>query len=218
MASLALNLSRLNPTQNIALADRVLPNMDPVQPPPPAPAIPPAIPGLTAETAVYKAARDKANTSNNAYLQAKVALDALKEVRDADHDALKVEQASYSKAIEAKAKGDPVLLAATGFPLAADPVHSTEPTGPVFNFFLTQGDSAGVIDGSHDRPERTTNFEVEVTTVDSVAGPYVLMISPTTSTWHLTGLTSGQRIWARVRANGPNGHGPWSDPFSKIVP
>ena len=37
MASLALNLSRLNPTQNIALADQVLAKMDP---------LPPATPGV----------------------------------------------------------------------------------------------------------------------------------------------------------------------------
>lgn len=218
MASLALNVSRLNPTLNIALADQVLAKMDPVSPPPPAPPATPGVPGLAAETAVYKAARDKANASNNAYEEAKVALGLLKKVRDADNDALRIEQTSLAKAVEAKAKGNPVVLAASGFPLAADPTQTSEPPGPVFNFTLTQGDMDGVLDGSHDRPDRTVNFEVAITTVDPVAGPYVSMIHPTTSTWHLTGLTSGQRVWVRVRGNGPNGPGPWSDPATKIVP
>ena len=212
MASLALNLSRLNPTQNVALADQVLAKMDP---PPPAT---PGVPGLAAETAVYKTARDTANASNDAYEQAKVALGQLKQARDADHDALRIEQTSFSKAVESKAKGDPVVLTASGFPLAGVPTPSTQGTGPIFNFTLTQGDAEGSLDGSHDRPARVTNFEVQVTTVDAIAGPYVTKLSPTTSSWKLTGLPSGQRVWVRVRANGSGGEGPWSDPATKIVP
>lgn len=212
MASLALNLSRLNPTQNIALADQVLAKMDPLAPGTP------GVPGLAAETAAYKAARNKANTSNDAYEQGKVALAALKQARDADHDELRIEQTSFSKAIEAKAKGDPVVLVASGFPLAADTTQSGLPPGAIFNFTVTQADMEGALDGSHDRPARTVNFEVQVTTVDPVAGPYVTKILPTTSSWQLTGLTSGQRVWVRVRGNGPNGPGPWSDPATKIVP
>ncbi len=218
MASLALNVSRLNPTLNIALADQVLAKMDPVSPPPPAPPATPGVPGLAAETIVYKAARDKAKASNDAYEQAKITLAALKQVRDADNDALRIEQTAFAKAIEAKAKGNPVVLTASGFPLAADPSQSTVAPGAVFNFTLTQGDMDGVLDGSHDRPDRTVNFEVAITTVDPVAGPYESKIFPTTSTWQLTGLTSGQRVWVRVRANGANGQGPWSDPATKIVP
>src|SRR5205823_16417 len=59
--------------------------MDPVSPPPPAPPATPGVPGLAAETIVYKAARDKANASNDAYEQAKITLAALKQVRDADN-------------------------------------------------------------------------------------------------------------------------------------
>jgi hypothetical protein len=33
-----------------------------------------------------------------------------------------------------------------------------------------------------------------------------------------TGLTSGQRVWLRVRGIGSNGPGAWSDPATKIVP
>ena len=218
MASLALNLSRLNPTQNIALADQVLAKMAPVSPPPPAPPVAPGVPGLAAETVGYKAARETANGSNDAYEQGKIALAALKQVRDADHDHLRIEQTALAKSVEAKAKGDPVILAASGFPLAADPSQSTAAPGAIFNFNLTQGDMEGVLDGSHDRPAGAVNFEVQVTTVDPVAGPWTTRLSPTSSSWHLPGLTSGQRVWVRVRGNGPNGAGPWSDPATKIVP
>ena len=156
--------------------------------------------------------------SNNAYEQAKVALAQLKQARDADHDALRVEQTSFSKAIESKAKGDPVVLTASGFPLASSAPQSTGAPGPIFNFTLTQGDAEGTLDGSHDRPAHVTNFEVQVTTVDAIAGPYVTKLSPTASSWHLAGLTSGQRVWVRVRGNGSGGEGPWSDPATKIVP
>ena len=34
----------------------------------------------------------------------------------------------------------------------------------------------------------------------------------------VTGLTSGAKIWARVRATNPAGQGPWSQLATKIVP
>jgi hypothetical protein len=212
MASLALNLSRLNVTQNIALADQVLAKMDP-----PAPGTP-GVPGLTAETATYKTARDSSNESNDNYEEARVALAALKQKRDQDNDALRIEQTSFAKAVEAKAKGDAVVLSASGFPLAADPTQSFAPPAPVANFTVTQGDADGSLDGSHDRPAGAKSFDVQVTTVDPIHGPYETKISPTTSSWTLNGLTSGQRVWVRVRGNGSNGPGPWSDPATKIVP
>jgi hypothetical protein len=39
-----------------------------------------------------------------------------------------------------------------------------------------------------------------------------------TSSFSLPGLTSGQRVWVRVRGHGTKGDGPWSDPGNKIVP
>jgi len=41
--------------------------------------------------------------------------------------------------------------------------------------------------------------------------------TPTTQ-FSLKGLTSGRRVWARMRASGNKGPGPWSDPATKIVP
>ena len=42
--------------------------------------------------------------------------------------------------------------------------------------------------------------------------------SVTKSKTTLTGLTSGAKIWVRVRAIGPAGAGTWSDPAIRVAP
>lgn len=218
MATLKLNLARLNPGQLVELADTVLAKMDPAQPEPPAPPIPPAIAGLEAETASMKTKRDAAFAAKKAYDDAYTGLPVLKAARDAAADELRIEHTAYAAAISAKAKGDPVILAAPGYPLAADKVVSSDPPAQVTNLSLTQGDMDGSLDGSHDPAARAASYEVQLTTVDPVAGPYTTVLQPTGSRWSLDGLTSGQRVWVRVRGIGSNGAGPWSDPATKIVP
>lgn len=212
MATLKLNLARQNPTQLIASTDLVLAKMDP-----PAPGTP-AIAGLTAETAALKAKRDAADASNKNYEDVKAGLISLKQQRDADADALRVENTAFADAVSAKAKGNAIILASSGYPLAAEKVQSTEPPAQILNLTLTQADEDGALDGSHEPAARASTYEVQVTTTDPVAGPFVTKLQPTASSWKLTGLTSGQRVWVRVRGIGTNGLGPWSDPATKIVP
>jgi len=71
---------------------------------------------------------------------------------------------------------------------------------------------------SFDPDELAYTYEVQVTTVDPVNGPWTTVVTPTASVFKLTGLTSGQRVWVRVRGVGAQGSGGWSDPFTKIVP
>jgi len=42
--------------------------------------------------------------------------------------------------------------------------------------------------------------------------------NPTRSKCTLAGLTSGQKLWVRVKAIGANDEGPWSDVAWKMVP
>ncbi|MFN0074841.1 MAG: hypothetical protein ACKVY0_00020 [Prosthecobacter sp.] len=51
-----------------------------------------------------------------------------------------------------------------------------------------------------------------------VTGPYETKDTTTASSTTISGLSSGTRIWVRVRGLGANGPGPWSDPATKIVP
>lgn len=212
MAKLKLNTSRMNPAQLIAKADLVLPKIAPE-----APAVPP-IPNMAAKAVALKAKRDAAKTANDAYEAAKAGLPTLKLARDAAADDLRLEHNVMGQALESETRGDPVLLSATGYELASENIPATTPPGVIDNLKLTAGDFAGILDGSFDPDELAYTYEIQITTVDPLAGPWTTVLSPTSSVFQLTGLTSGQRVWVRVRGVGSQGQGPWSDPATKIVP
>ena len=85
-------------------------------------------------------------------------------------------------------------------------------------FSVTAVDHDGALDAQNDPIAGAKTYEMQVKTVDPLAGPWTTKVQPTASRWTLEGLTSGQRVWVRVRGVGSNGPGPWSDPATKIVP
>lgn len=212
MSSISAGLSRKNPAQLIALADLVIPKLAPT-----APATPP-IPNMAAKVTSLTTKRDAAKTANDTYEAAKAALVALKSARDDAADDLRKEHVSVISAVESEAKGDTTMLAATGYPLASASTPSTTPPGQIFNLTLTAGDHEGTLDLTFDPEALAKTYEVQLTSVHPVDGPWTTMAQITTSSTTLTGLTSGQRVWVRVRAIGSNGMGAWSDPATKIVP
>lgn len=212
MSSISAGLSRKNPTQLIGLADLVIPKLAPA-----APATPP-IPNLAAKVTALTTKRDAAEVAHNAYESARAGLVALKATRDAAADALRDEHAVVISAVEAEARGDAALLGASGYPLAAAAVPSTSPPAQIFNLALTAGDAAGTLDLTFDPDPLAKTYEVQITTTHPIDGPWTTVVQPTTSYTKLTGLTSGQRVWSRVRGIGSNGPGAWSDPATKIVP
>ena len=212
MASFNLGLSRKNPTQLVALGELVVPKLAPA-----APATPP-VPNMATKVATLATKTAAAKAANDEYEAAKAELVVLKQLRDATADDLRDEHNSVAKAVESEAKGDAVMLAASGYPLAADSTASTQPPGQVKNLALTAGDNPGTLDATFDPEDFAKAYELQITTVDPVAGPWVTHCSQTASRCEITGQTSGQRVWARARAIGSNGPGPWSDPATKIVP
>ena len=211
MITLKLNLSKLNCTEVLALADTVLARLAPPLPETP------SIAGLEDETASVQTARDMAFAANKAYEDAKAALVMLKEARDAAVQTLRVEEKALADAVSAKAKGNPVTLSESGFPLIGEPIRSTEPPAKVTGLKLTAAED-GALSGKHGPVARARSYEVQISTRDSVDGPYHTVLQPTRSRWKLTDLESGQRTWVRSRAIGTHGPGPWSDPVGKIVP
>ena len=133
-------------------------------------------------------------------------------------DALRAAHTNLASALQTKSKGDPVLLTATGYDLAEAAVQSTTPPDKILNLSVTAGDNDGTVDLSCDPDEKTSTYEWQITTVHPVTGPYETKDNTTASSTTIPGLTSGTRIWARVRGLGANGPGPWSDPGTKIVP
>ena len=212
MSSISAGLSRKNPAQLIGLADLVIPKLAPE-----APGTPP-IPNMAAKVTALTAKRDAAKTASDAYESARAGLVALKATRDAKADELRDEHAVVISAIEAEARGDAALLSSSGYPLASASVPSSTPPGQILNLFLTAGDAAGTLDLSFDPDSLAKTYEVQITTTHPIDGPWVTVAQPTVSSTKLTGLTSGQRVWTRVRGIGSNGPGAWSDPATKIVP
>ena len=126
-------------------------------------------------------------------------------------------------------RGSYVELTAAG---AADPAaviesaaFSTKSAGGattapdmVANLSITAGDNAGELDLQWDPTNGAKTYDVQtspdpITTTSWVAHPSV-----SKSKAAILGLTSGAKMWARVRGVGAGGTGAWSDVATKIVP
>jgi hypothetical protein len=206
-----LNLSRLTREQFLSMVNTATAALDPV-----APGTPP-IAGISTEVTALKASAATATTKKAAWEAAKAALVTAKAEMDAAIDAAKDDTRAMASVIEGKAKGNLAVLSLSTLPLAGASVPSTVPS-QISNLSVSASDMDGALDVHWDPEINSTSYEVEVTTTDPVAGPYVSKPSETTSSTTIPGLTSGQRAWVRVRGVGPKGSGPWSDPGTKIVP
>jgi hypothetical protein len=212
MASLALNLNRLNRDQRLSLAQLGVSTMAPA-----APATPP-IAGIATEVAAMGTAATAAAAKKAAWESLKAHAAAAKAEMDAAFDTLDDEVRAVVSVVEAKAKGDPTILTKSGWPLAGERAPSQVPS-QLTNFSVSASDMEGALDVSWDPEINSVDYQVEVTTSQNpLPGDWVRKPSVTASSTTITGLTSGQRAWARARGHGPKGEGPWSDPGTKIVP
>jgi hypothetical protein len=211
MASLSPGLSRLNVKQLISLAKVVAGKLAPASP-----ATPP-LPNMAAKVTALTTASDAAEAADDAYEAARAALVNLKAVRDQKADDLRAAHKVCVSAVESEANGQETLLSASGYALAA-PAVPAAPVGPIANLSVTASDMDGALDASWDPDTSARTYDVQVTTTDPVAGPWTTVQQPTASFATVSGLTSGNRAWVRVRGVGSKGPGPWSDPATKIVP
>lgn len=113
--------------------------------------------------------------------------------------------------------GDKVKLESGGLGVRADaaPITLTQ----VLNLVLTAGDFDGTLDVSYDPTRGATGYEIW-TSVDPITGTsWAFNKTASKSSDTVPGLTSGTKLWVRVRATGANNaFGPWSDPATKTVP
>jgi hypothetical protein len=125
----------------------------------------------------------------------------------------------FGNSAVANAKGKAELLQLGGFTVTTA-THTPAPgVSQLENLILNAGKMPGSLAAKCNPDASAKTYEWQTTTGDPVTGPYVTFKTTTAARVTITGLTSGTRVWVRVRAIGTKGiEGPWSDPAMKIVP
>jgi hypothetical protein len=207
MAKVSLNLSRLSVPERLALAQQIITamtgNANFATPNPP----------LTELTTLLAAANTKTQAAEAARQAAIQATTERNTALDALMAALTLEAAYVQNA----SGGNPAIIQSAGMNVAgaAAPVG---PVGQVLNLALSAGDAERQLDAQWDPVRGASNYELQTSPDPVTATSWSLYGSAPASKTVVSGLTSGARMWVRVRAVGAAGPGPWSDPATKIVP
>jgi hypothetical protein len=159
-----------------------------------------------------------AQTKVAAYDSACAAADTALADRDAALVALCAGLTQEAAYVENVSGGDRVKIESAGMSVRADGAPVGGPT-QVLTLVLTEGDREGAIDAAWDAVRGAKSYEVQ-TSADPVSGTsWSFKMTAGKSSATLNSLTSGSRLWVRVRAIGAeNAAGPWSDPAVKTVP
>ena len=139
-------------------------------------------------------------------------------VRDQKDAALCVGLTAIASFADSVAKGDPAIITLLGLGVKG----RGAPIGPmpqVLNLVLTAGDHDGTLDAMWDPIYGAKSYEVWISADPMSESSWKFARTVGKSSVILTGLTSGSKVWVRVRAIGAApGEGPWSDPATKVVP
>ena len=113
--------------------------------------------------------------------------------------------------------GDPVKIESSGMSVRAAAAPLT--VSQVLNLVVTAGDFDGSLDLGWDTDPAEISTEIQISADPVTTTSWIYKMTATKSSATLTGLTSGAKIWVRVRSLGAgNTVGPWSDPATKTVP
>lgn len=119
--------------------------------------------------------------------------------------------------VEAVSGGDAAKILSAGMDVRADRTAPTVP-GQVLNLVLSEGDFPGSLDFMCAPEPQAKTYELQTSPDPMTETSWVYRDSVTKSSGTLNGMTSGLRVWVRLRAVGAGGKGPWSDPAVKTVP
>jgi len=115
------------------------------------------------------------------------------------------------------AKGDASLILLAGMDVALPPGPPPTMT-KVLSHVLDPGGTEGSAKAGWKAVYGARYYDVQISTNPNDPASWTDYESTATVRLTLTGLTSGQKIWTRVRAANTVGHGPWSDPACAMVP
>ena len=171
------------------------------------------VPTLTAFGTLITAAQTKLTSADNAQITAKQATAD----KDLALDALRTGVATLATYVDLTSAGDESKILSAGMQVRATPTAAGLPA-QVMNLALTAGDSDGELDVTWDALPGAKSYEVQLSPEPVTTTSWISKPSVTKSKTSLTGLTSGARVWLRVRAVASAGQGAWSDPATKTVP
>jgi hypothetical protein len=141
-----------------------------------------------------------------------------RQIRDAKFALAKAKRKALAGYVEGKADGDASIVLLANFDLAKAPTPSAPlPMPKVDGNKLVTGEDEGTALGTWEKVEGAHGFEVQVT-LSADLGPWVHYKIVTKPEVEVTGQTSGQKRWTRVRAFNDLGEGPWSDPACAMIP
>jgi hypothetical protein len=129
-------------------------------------------------------------------------------------DRLMTQLAGYVTAVAA---GDEAKIQSAGMDVRAAPGTITIPSPPQA-LAATAGDHDGQMDLSWDPVAGAASYVLETSPDPPTPTSWKHAGVSTKSTFTLTNLPSGSRIWFRVAAVNTAGQSGWSDPATKIVP
>jgi hypothetical protein len=209
MAKPRLNLNGMNPDEVVALANTIKTamtgNANYTTP----------NPTLTALGTLITTATTKIASFNSI----KASLETALNDRDVAVEALKAGLRLEAAYVENTSGGDAVKIQSAGMSVKA----AAAPIGPlaqVTSLAASAGDDDGELDATWDPVRGSKSYQVQycVDPITSAGWKDVAPVSQSNKT--ITGLTSGARVWVRVRAIAPKeeNHGAWSDPAVKTVP
>lgn len=167
--------------------------------------------------APFLALSDAFGTSLTGFDSAQSAAQQATVLKDTNRAALEAALTQRAKNIEGTPGVTEVQVLSTGFSVRSGRTPNSVP-GMVANLSITTGDSAGELDLQWDPMATANHYEAQLCAESAFATGVTNLPSVTKSKAVATGLTSGSRMWARVRATNAAGPGAWSDPATKIVP
>jgi hypothetical protein len=207
MDKVKLNLRSLSPEELAGLANNIVTAMTGNA------NFPTPNPTLASVGGLIDALQIKIAAQTAAASAAKLATSERKTAEDALGDALR-QLAAY---VENASGGDQVKIESAGMQVRSGSGSIGE-LAQVSNLSVSEGDDDGELDAQWDRVYGAKSYEVQTSADPNVAGSWVLKMTATKSRCSISGLTSGNRVWVRVRGMGAAGPGPWSDPAGKVVP
>lgn len=206
MNKVKLSLDKLNPSEKIALARQIVTAMT-------------GNPNFTTPNPTLASITTLANTLSTKVANhdtAKAAQETSLAERDVAEVALAGGLTQIGAYVENIAGGDRVKIESAGMQVRG----TNAPVGPlarVDNLALSEGDFDGTLDAMWKPLRGAKSYEVQVSNSPDTGWTPKLTASRSNVT--IQGLTSGAKVWVRVRAVGADSTpGPWSDPATKTVP